>query len=99
MYPIVYNLRHAIELTLKKVIWSARQLLGESGDFPDGHRLDHLWNTCEPILKRIFPQDQSYNIMKSSVERLSQLDPAGEGFRYPLSKGKPERGHPLSMRI
>ena len=85
VYPILYNLRHAVELSLKKVIWSARRLMDEPGDFPDGHRLDWLWNTCEPILRRVFPQDQSYATMARTVDQLCQLDPAGEGFRYPLS--------------
>ena len=100
VYPIVYNLRHAIELTLKKVIWSARRLVDEPGDFPDGHRLDHLWNTCEPVLRRVFPHDQSYALMSATVGRLSELDPLGEGFRYPLSsKGPGTRSPTLSADL
>lgn len=85
VYPIVYNLRHSVELLLKQVIRAGRLLDDEAGDFPDAHRLDHLWNTCKPILKRIWPDDPSYTTVEAGILRLCELDPEGEAFRYPVS--------------
>ena len=89
VYPIVYCLRHAVELALKQVIWAGRRLIDEPGDFPDGHLLDNLWNTCRPVLRRIWPtDDQSFRKVESTVESLRAIDPAGEAFRYPLTTKK-----------
>ena len=41
VYPIVYSLRHSVELLLKQVIRAGRRLVDEPGDFPDGHRLNN----------------------------------------------------------
>jgi hypothetical protein len=88
VYPIVYSLRHSVELLLKQVIRAGRRLVDEPGDFPDGHRLNNLWNTCRPILKKIWPNDPSYATVESVITRLCDLDPEGEAFRYPVSTKK-----------
>jgi hypothetical protein len=87
VYPFVYCLRHAIELSLKQVIRSGRRLLDEEPDFPDGHDLWKLWTTCRPILKQIWPEEgneSAYFIVEGAIRSLRQIDPAGEGFRYPV---------------
>lgn len=92
VYPIVYNLRHAVELLLKQVIRAGRHLLDEPGDFPDSHKLDDLWKACKPLLEQIWSDDPAYETVESAIERLVQLDPEGEAFRYPLTrKRKGER--------
>lgn len=88
VYPIVYSLRHSVELLLKQVIREGRRLVDQPGDFPDGHRLNNLWNTCKPILKQIWPNDPSYAMVESVILRLCALDPEGESFRYPVSTKK-----------
>ena len=86
VYPLVYCLRHSLELALKHVIREARNLLDEDGDFPDGHNLRVLWASCRPILRRIWPDDdKTYRTVGAAVEALSAIDAAGEGFRYPVS--------------
>jgi len=85
VYPIVYSLRHAVELLLKQVIRAGRRLVDEPGDFPDCHRLDNLWNTCKPILRRIWPNDPAYATVESVITGLCALDPEGEAFRYPVT--------------
>jgi hypothetical protein len=89
VYPIVYNLRHAVELTLKQVIRCGRRLVDEAGDFPDGHRLNNLWNTCKPILKQVWPNEEAtYRKVETTITALCAIDPEGEGFRYPVSAKK-----------
>lgn len=88
VYPIVYSLRHSVELLLKQVIRAGRRLIDEPGDFPDGHRLNNLWETCRPILKRIWPTDPAYATVETTVLSLCELDPEGEAFRYPVGTKK-----------
>jgi hypothetical protein len=89
VYPLVYCLRHAVELALKMVIRGARHLLDEQGDFPDGHRLHYLWDTARPLLEQIWKDDKrSFDRVASVVGDLTVIDPEGEGFRYPLTTKK-----------
>lgn len=88
VYPIVYSLRHSVELLLKQVIRAGRTLVEEPGDFPDGHRLNDLWNTCKPLLKRIWPNDPAYATVETTITSLCALDPDGEAFRYPITAKK-----------
>jgi hypothetical protein len=93
-YPLVYCLRHAVELTLKMVIRAARGLLDQPGEFPDGHRLDSLWNTARPLLQRIFSGDEEASKRVTTVvESLRLIDPEGEGFRYPVSTKRKATGN------
>jgi len=89
VYPLVYCLRHSVELSLKRVIRASRRLLDEEpGDFPDGHDLSNLWTTCQPLLRSIWPgsSDQlAYEHIKATIEGLRLIDPGGDGFRYPVS--------------
>ncbi len=86
VYPLVYCLRHAVELALKMVIRGARHLLDEPGDFPDGHLLHHLWNTARPLLEQIWKDDrEAFARVARVVEDLRPIDPEGEGFRYPVT--------------
>lgn len=88
VYPLVYSLRHAVELLLKQVIRAGRRLIDEPGDFPDGHRLNELWNTCKPILKQVWPTDPAYATVEATILKLCEIDPEGEGFRYPVGTKK-----------
>jgi hypothetical protein len=91
VYPIVYNLRHAVELLLKQVIRAGHYLIDQPGDFPDGHRLNNLWATCKPVLKRIWPNDPAYATVETTIKKLCELDPEGEAFRYPVTSKKSGR--------
>lgn len=91
VYPIVYNLRHAVELLLKQVIRGARHLIDERDDFPDGHKLNILWSTCKPILRRIWSDDPAYTTIEGTIKKLCVLDPEGEAFRYPVTSKKTGR--------
>lgn len=89
VYPLVYCLRHAVELALKMVIRGARNLLDEPGDFPDEHLLHNLWNTARPLLEEIWKDDKkAFDRVAGVVEDLRLIDPDGEGFRYPVTTKK-----------
>jgi hypothetical protein len=94
VYPLVYSLRHAVELALKMVILGARGLLDQPRDFPDGHRLESLWNTASPLLQQVFSNDQEASKRVTTViESLRLIDPEGEGFRYPVSTRRRATGN------
>ena len=90
VYPLVYCLRHAIELALKQVIRGARLLTDDDErGFPHDHNLWRLWSTCSPILKRIWPaegNESAYFIVENTVRSFRQIDQTGEAFRYPVGR-------------
>lgn len=89
VYPLVYCLRHAVELALKMAIRGARQLLDKPGDFPDGHLLHNLWNTARPLLEQVWKDDKkAFDRVSGVVEDLRLIDAEGEGFRYPVTTKK-----------
>lgn len=93
VYPIVYSLRHAVELALKQVIWAGRRLIDVADDFPDDHDLGRLWAVCRPILQKIWTRsdDDSFTQVEATIRKLCAIDPIGEGFRYPVSTKKQGR--------
>ncbi len=94
VYPLVYCLRHAVELALKMVIRGARQLLDEAGDFPDRHQLHTLWGTARPLLERIWEDDRAAFLkVEQTIESLRLIDPEGEGFRYPVTTRSKRTAH------
>ena len=92
VYPLVYCLRHAVELALKQVIRAGRQLLDdEEPGFPYEHDLWKLWLICGPILRRLWPQEgneSSYFVVENTVRSFRQIDRLGEGFRYPVTRDR-----------
>lgn len=85
VYPIVYSLRHTVELMLKQVVRADRRLTDSPGDFPDGHRLSNLWNVCRPVFERLWPSDFTIARVEATIMDLAELDPEGEAFRYPVT--------------
>lgn len=79
VYPLVYCLRHALELGLKQVIMGARILLEEEEQgFPHDHDLWRLWCTASPVLKRIWPDDGTepgYDVTERTMLAFSRVDP------------------------
>jgi hypothetical protein len=92
VYPVVFLYRHHVELVLKMIILSGRQMVGETGPSPLGHRLDKLWELARSIAERCFPNaDRSqHDIVTALLAELSTIDANGEAGRYPSSmKGEP----------
>jgi hypothetical protein len=90
VYPLVYCLRHAVEINLKLVVWAARRLLEDSvTGFPDNHDIAALWHTAKPLLGRVWPKEpDTMRRVEGVVMSLARLDPSGESFRYALSRRK-----------
>lgn len=85
VYPIFFSYRHYIELALKEIIRAARRLLDERGGVPENHNLTDLWNTAEPLLKKIEPKSSAtYRDVRECLRHFTRLDPTSEAGRYPV---------------
>lgn len=89
VYPICFLYRQYIELRLKEVIKSGRQLLDEPGNFPQHHDISKLWQIVIPILKKVFRDEAEpfdYSVAEHIVTEFTRLDPGSFSFRYPTDK-------------
>jgi hypothetical protein len=97
VYPILFNYRQYVELSLKGIIRDARRLLDERGNAPNGHVLTNLWNTARPLLFRIAPAPDDLDNVGQCLKRFADIDPNSQGFRYPVTAtGAPSL--PASLR-
>lgn len=89
VYPAALCYRHAFETYLKAVIELARAQRGEDGA-PTGHRLDKLTETALIEIDGcsfldVTPDERA--LLRSLAEDCAEIDPTGETFRYPFTKG------------
>lgn len=92
VYPILFNYRQYIKLSLKSIIRDARKLLDERGDVPQTHNLLALWNTAKPLILRAEPKGDRRDIpnVGECLRRFDELDPTSQNFRYPVDgEGQP----------
>jgi len=95
-YPVIFLYRHALELSLKHVIYSCAQLgaLREIESIKDElynhHKLADLMETASASLNVLFPGDEMLATFiprcRQTCLELSQIDPDSFSFRYPMDK-------------
>lgn len=98
IYPIAYNFRQAIELTLKACLLLAHRLFQPQSKQPSGHDLNELWHDLKPWVERRFMNDPDYAQIPKIEEILNDfvsVDPTSMSFRYATNK----RGRPLLDRL
>jgi hypothetical protein len=99
-YPVVFLYRHALELSLKHVIYSSIRLAsyrrreGLQDKLFNSHDLRTLSHAVSRSLKHLFPYDEQLQEISASVEvicaEFSEIDPDSFGYRYPIdTKGEP----------
>ncbi|EAU5647497.1 hypothetical protein EF982_19700, partial [Salmonella enterica] len=87
IFPILYSVRHGIELALKSHLSNLRDcgINITDGDI-HGHDIDTLWS----CLKEKTPRAPIFIEIISSIDHLiteiAQLDPTAQEFRYPVRK-------------
>lgn len=87
--PVVYLIRHYIELTLKAILSQSDQVLGTSRLTSNlHHRLDDLWSETKQaiVAMGINREPEQIAIADELIEELNRLDPLSFSFRYPLDK-------------
>jgi len=88
VYPICFQYRQYLELRLKEIIKSGRELLENSDNVPATHNLVHLWKDARGLIRRIFTQEDESPLMviDSVVVQFSEMDAGSFSFRYPVDK-------------
>ena len=87
IFPIIYNYRHFIELSLK-------YLIDAYGDFVEispiwnTHDLSKLWKTLIDLFKRygVDEVDEATSIVGEFIAEFDRLDPGSFHFRYPKDR-------------
>ena len=99
-YPVVFLYRHALELSLKHIIYGGVELaafrrVGEINEqLKNNHDLVNLSQTAGKVLALLFPNDEMLGRLKETVAALckdwSEIDPGSYAYRYPIdTKGRP----------
>jgi hypothetical protein len=108
VFPMIFLYRHYIELSLKEIILNTWEFLGINSPFPQGHKIDKLWETCRDCLQKAdklvdptFAKSpeyrkqivQEYENLEKDLQKFSEIDPDSEHFRYPVDN----HGNPINI--
>jgi hypothetical protein len=95
-YPVVFLYRHALELSLKHVIYrcaelgALRYVDAIGAELHNHHRLSDLMNAAEASLNLLFPGDALLSTLipacRNTCIDLAAIDPDSFSFRYPMDK-------------
>ena len=99
-YPVVFLYRHALELSLKHIIYSAALISAfqfspsADGNLRNDHRLPPLASGAAQLLALLFPNDASLRMLMREISAIcndwNDLDPRSYAYRYPIdTQGKP----------
>lgn len=99
-YPVVFLYRHALELSLKHIIYGCvklaafRRLDDINEQLKNNHDLVHLSQTACKLLSLLFPNDEGFRHLNNSIVEVckdwSQIDARSDAYRYPIDwKGQP----------
>ncbi len=97
IFPLAFLWRHYLELSLKALHTLLPDVGGYSprGDFEDGHNLVALWTPlAEHFRGRGFNKNEIRNV-DAVIRLLHEVDPGGDGFRYPV--GTKKTGRPKNL--
>lgn len=95
-YPVVFLYRHALELSLKHVIYRCAQLgalrhIEKIGnELYNNHHLPKLMNAAAASLELLFPNDALLSSLiprcRLTCDELTAIDPDSFAFRYPMDR-------------
>lgn len=101
-YPAVFLYRHALELSLKQIIYASAtladylDLAGLEHKFHNSHDLVRLGTVANKALSLIAPQDnlvvKALPLIEKACSYLNKIDPDSFMYRYPIDT----RGNPPS---
>jgi hypothetical protein len=88
VYPIVFLIRHHIELRLKELIQGLNYCQQQTKDFPTGHNIVNLWNDFKIKYEAVGESiaDDSFKAMDNLINELGNTDPISMSFRYPVDR-------------
>lgn len=99
-YPVVFLYRHALELSLKHIIYGGvklaafRRMDDINEQLKNNHNLLQLSRSAGRVLLLLFPKDEMLISLNTTVaaicEDWSEIDPRSDAYRYPIdTKGQP----------
>jgi hypothetical protein len=94
--PILFLVRHYLELRFKDILVYGRALSGQPAQWPLVHPLKDLWANTQQVLRAIYDADVSQELtsIEQFVTDLDRLDPDSQSFRYPRDRnGRPMFEH------
>ena len=88
VYPIVFLIRHYIELRLKELIQGLNYCIEQDKKFSSGHRIDLLWKEFKSKYKEIGEDvcNEHFKTIDEIIAEMSTIDPISMAFRYPVDK-------------
>jgi hypothetical protein len=91
VYPIIFNYRHFIELSLKHQLATHGPSVGAEPNWHT-HDLAKLWEAFSEMVDRyqIPDPDDADAVVQAVVAEFAKIDPKSDAYRYPVDqKGKP----------
>ena len=94
VFPVVFLLRHHLELQLKSIVRDGRRLFDIDAENATGHSLRKLWRIARALMVKVddsYPSTEpEYAKIQDLVEQFSEVDNQSTSFRYPRDlDGKP----------
>ncbi|TAL61319.1 MAG: hypothetical protein EPN88_14885 [Bacteroidetes bacterium] len=87
IYPIMFNLRHTIELQLKELIIIGKKINRKIPNFPPTHDIWQLWSEAKKYIETEWKnQEEEISNVENIIIELSRLDESSFVFRYPSNK-------------
>lgn len=88
VYPIIYNARHYVELSLKASIDNLKyinQILGNKCDLikTKTHQISHLWNIERDLSSADIRYKNVVSKLEEFIQDYSDMDDSAETFRFP----------------
>lgn len=89
IYPLVFLYRHAIELSLKNVIYFLWELNAHERKIIKSHNIIELWKSAKQMLQETRELKEDKEIIAfvdKFLQDISDLDSTAEVFRFPETK-------------
>jgi len=96
VYPIIFNYRQFIELSLKYQLATHGGPVGIEANWST-HKLDRLWGDFERMLELYGTPDpdEADPIVASVIAQFAKIDPKSDAYRYPVD----QKGNPLPVAL
>jgi hypothetical protein len=87
IYPVIFLIRHYLELRLKELIQGLNYCKAQNKDFPTHHDLSNLWSEFKVSYKKIGElTDDKFLVIDELIKEMTSVDPISMSFRYPVDK-------------
>jgi len=85
VYPIIFLIRHYLELRLKELVIGLNYCKNQNTDFPKTHDIQHLWSKFKQSYSDIgeITNDKRFKAVDKLIIEISKVDTNSMTFRYP----------------